>query len=280
MLPVVRPRAASPIPSQETEVKDENWPGWANEAAMVADFTAWAQHEGWVVYAETCSWDLLLVRPSDGFQIGVEAKMRLNADVVCQVLSRETHYQRGVGPDCWAVLVPAPKSVNGMQAICRHLSIVVIEGRAPDNYFSRTYKGPRFTPDLPSDRWSRFDDSEMGSRGWPERCPDERHPLPDYIPDVTGGHPSPVALTDWKIKAIKIAVVLERRGFVTRADFKALKIDPSRWTQFWLKFGEKGRWVSDSEPDFKAQHPINYQQIADDWDAWSTVLPPVQDTLA
>lgn len=259
--------------------EDPDWKGWPNEAALVADFAAWATEQGWVVYAETCGWDVLLVRPSDGFQIGIEAKMSLNATVVCQVLSREQHYRRGIGPDCWAVLVPAPKSVNGMETICRHLSIVVIAGSAPDRYAYPRRGGPRFRPNLPDEKHD-WNDTEMDWQGWPERCPDQRHVLPEYVPDVTGGKASPVSLTHWKIKAIKIAVVLERRGFVTRADFKALKIDSSRWTQYWLKSGGGGRWLSDSEPDFKAQHPVNYEQIAADWETWSTVLPPTQGDLA
>lgn len=260
--------------------QDPDWKPWEKEAELVADFTEHAKAAGWLVYAETCSWDLLLVRPEDGFQIGIEAKMSLNATVVCQVLSRESHYDRGHGPDCWAVLVPRVKTVNGMQTICRHLSIVVIEGLAPgQNYYGRAKLGPTFTPELPTrkERWSIG--SELARDGWPERCPDKRHTLPDYIPDVTGGHASPIALTDWKIRAIKIAIVLERRGYVTRPDFKALGVDASRWTQFWLKSGGGGRWLSDGEPDFKAQHPTNYEQIAADWDVWSTKLPPVAADL-
>lgn len=248
---------------------------WDTEAALVADFTAWATEKGWTAYAETADWDVLLVRDADGFQIGVEAKLSLNATVLCQILSREPAYARGIGPDCVAALAPRKKTTNGMGTLARRLGIVVIEGfqrqvmRRVDGVYGY-HPATTFTPDLPDlkDPWS----GELESRGWPERCPDERHPLPEYVPDVTGGHASPVALTEWKIKAIKIAIIIETRGWVTRADFKVLRIDPSRWTQFWLKSAGGGRWASGSEPDFKAQHPVNYEQIKADMPKWAPGL--------
>lgn len=263
-------------------MKDRDWPGWASEQAMVADFTAWAIHSGWVAYAETEGWDILLVRPSDDFQIGVEAKMSLNATVVCQVLSRDNQYRRGYGPDCRAVLVPAAKSVNGMATICRHLGIVVIKGSAPDSYSK--WKGAQFEPRLPdNDRYSSRSELDDYS-GWPELCPDTRCKLPDYVPDVIGGAPAPVSLSHWKVKAIKLMIILEARGFITRDDCKALDIDSSRWMAppfSWLKMGEeKGQWVSYAEPNFKRQHPTNYAQIKADYSKWSAGLPPQMQNLS
>jgi hypothetical protein len=163
---------------------------------------------------------------------------------------------------------------NGLSTIANRLGITVIQGMGPreDRYF-RAAKGPRFHPELPDKKssvWSWRDD-------WVERCPDKRCDLPEYVPDVTGGHSAPVALTTWKIQAIKVAILLETKGFVTRADIKALKIDPSRWTQFWLRNNGEGGWVrTDAMPDFKAQHPINYEQIRADFEKWA---PPTGNSL-
>lgn len=253
--------------SAETEA----WEAWKAETDLVADFSDHATKCGWVVYAETAGWDLLLVRPADGFQIGVEAKLSLNATVLCQILSRETSYGRGVGPDCRAALVPAKKTVNGLTTIARHLGIVVIEGHEPDRW--NKARAPNFSPGLPDEKhaWSR---SELGHGEWPELCPDQRHALPDYVPDVVGGKAAPVALTQWKIKALKVVVTIEAAGAVTRADFKALGIDPSRWTQYWLKSNGEGGWVpKPTTPDFKAQHPVNYEQIKADIAKWGPLVP-------
>lgn len=242
---------------------------WETEAAMVADFSAWATHCGWTVYAETAGWDLLLVRPADGFQIGIEAKLSLNAKVLCQVIEHD-RWRCEEGPDCHAVLVPRPKSVNGLEIIAARLGIVVITGAEPSRH--RRWKGHHFDPSLPDDRASSYGSVET----WPERCPDQRHRLPDYVPDVTGGHSAPVKLTEWKIGALKVQIILETRGFVTRADFKALRVHPSRWTQFWLRSNGEGGWVQTAAmPDFKAQHPVNYEQIKADMAKWmpATTVP-------
>lgn len=263
------------------------WEPWKTEAAMVADFAAWVARQGdggrnfnrnrveepWTVYAETAGWDLLLVR-ADGFQIGVEAKLSLNAKVLCQVLEHERYADSG--PDCHAVLVPEPKTVGGLATIARRLGIVVITASAPaENLYGKTEMSPRFRPELPQ----RAD--YMGWReDWPERCPDRRCALPDYVPDVTGGHPSPVALTKWKIAAIKAAIIMETRGFITRADFKKLGIDSSRWTQGWLQSNGEGGWVPRSTmPNFKAQHPVNYEQIKADAEKWMPAPTPTQPSL-
>lgn len=257
-------------------------PKWEKEADLCRDFTEWATKKGWVVYAECGGWDLLLVRPEDGFQIGVEAKLSLNAKVLCQVLESDDEYTGG--PDCHAVLVPRIATVNGLSMISRRLNIVVIEGvwetererwNTARGDFDKTYKAS-FRPDLPDRKNYRSYEYGRYDGCWPERCPDQRLTLPDYVPDVTGGHSAPVQLTDWKIRAIKIMIVIEKLGAVTRADFKALKIDYKRWTQFWLKSDGSGGWIPDerySMPDFKAQHPVNYEQIKADWDTWSRDLP-------
>lgn len=246
----------------------EPWTPWTTEAAMVADFVAFAAHHGWVGYAETCGWDLILHRPADGFQIGVEAKLSLNATVLVQVLGHD-HWSGEQGPDCHAILVPRPKAVNGLATIANRLGITVITGSGPEHWTK--WKGAAFHPDLPRLEHDYLTDYR---EDWPQRCPDRRCKLPDYVPDVEGGKPAPVTLTEWKIAAIKAQIILESRGFLTRQDFKALRINASRWTQFWLRSDGCGGWTdAGSMPDFKAQHPVNYEQIKADAPKW---MPPAQ----
>lgn len=259
-------------------------PKWDTEAALVADFNAWAREAGWTPYPETAGWDVLLVRDSDGFQIGVEAKLRLNVEVLCQALSREHPFSRGVGPDCRCVLVPNYGAQAGLQMIARHLGIVVVTASRRESWRGGWEPKARFQPDLPGQgAGCGFSGSELSSRGWPELCPDERHALPAYVPDVNGGESAPIALTHWKIQAIKAAIVIELVGYITRADFKALKIDPSRWTGYWLvSIGDK-RWAPHERhppPNFKAQHPLNYAQIRADIETWRTGVPSLDGWTA
>ena len=221
------------------------------EMAMCACFIdlVKAQNPEWTVYPETAGFDILLVR-DDGFQIGIEAKLRLNLKVIAQSIpSSSAFLWRDQGPDCLAVMVPSDISACDGAKICSYLGVDVIRVDRPfltdedrKAGMRAEYIGkPRFYPDLPKQGWTY---------GWHDRWVSERATLPDYVPDVPAGDKSPVQLTNWKIKAIKLLIILEKRGFVTSADFRHLEISPSRWTQgyadmVWLRKGEfRGQWVA------------------------------------
>lgn len=254
---------------------------FVNEAELVSAFCTWvaALNENrnrrgskWTVYPETGGFDLLLV-DEDGVQVGIEAKLSLNAKVICQALP-DARWAEMSGPDYRAVLVPGGKVQGHMHPIATALGLTIITARKEDGW-----KGPdiRFQPyGLPNEQEAIF---SLGD--WYSWLPEQRCKLPDYVPDVEGGKPSPVALTDWKIRAIKLLILLDRRGFVTRHDMKLLRISPTRWTDAWHGFLSpdqiKGGYVrSDRTPDLKAQHPTNYAQIEADFDQWA---PPGWDAL-
>ncbi len=216
----------------------------------------------WVAYPETAGFDILLVRASDGCQIGIEAKLVLNPKVVAQVLPLRSTYGV-VGPDYRAVLVPETKCGNELSAICAALGITVIHWRGPSA--SPYVRGPLFHPDLPSSQFQWIE-----AERWVNWCPAQRERVPEFVPDVSAGASGPLKLSEWKIKAIKIAVLLETRP-VTRADFKAIGIDPSRWVDprvGWLERTEAGYVARPGMPDFRAQHPKNYEEIRDALPRW------------
>jgi hypothetical protein len=230
---------------------------FATEVDLCARFIAGLE-KGWTPYAETSGWDILLVRDQDGFQIGIEAKLKLNLDVINQAIEDSIYWVDHAGPDCRAVLVPEGEA--GFDRIADYIGITIIRVRPP---YEKGISGPVFTPYLP-----KLKEDWMHSE-WHEWCPAKRHTLPEYVPDVAAGSSAPVQLTSWKIAAIKIMVTLEQRGYVTREDFKALKIDHRRWLKpnSWLVV-ENGRYVRGHMPDFKAQHPKVYEQIAADAPKW------------
>jgi len=233
---------------------------WATEAEMVGDFCAEVdkmREKPWTIYAETCGWDLLLVH-RDGFQLGIEAKLSLNAKVVEQALSRTTSFYDSAGPDYRAVLVPESKLQHHLVTICGALGIGVIALRERHNHL-------------------RLPDQSRCWNDWPNWCPAQRCELPDYVPDVCGGHSAPLKLTEWKIRAIKLCILLERRGFVTRTDFKDLQISPTRWTDafygFLVRAPERGGFVAGPRtPDFRREHPTNFAEIEADFDRWGAKL--------
>lgn len=219
----------------------------------------------WTAYPETGGFDILLVRKADGFQIGVEAKLKLNAKVISQAAENSSSWHACYpGPDCRAVLVPESVSYE-MSAICNFIGLTVIRTREVDGQKSR-YWGEAFRPALPGENYSSEDN-------WFELVPFERLDVPDWVPDVMAGSPSPVSLTHWKINAIKIVVTLQKRGFVTRKDFKHFGVSMPRWISGtgWLIKDGKGGWIKGPHlPDFKVQHPVNYKQIAAEYEAWKS----------
>ena len=244
-------------------MREKKTPPFRTEAEMCAAFIA-ALPAGWTAYAETGGFDILLVRGADGFQIGVEAKLRLNAEVLTQVLEADGWEYRDHGPDCRAVLVPDGYG-GGFNTIASHLAITVIRM----NPTNRGYVY-RFDPRLPEPSGGDSFLIEYHNKSWHELCPLLRLDLPEYIPDVAAGSSAPVQLTPWKIAALKIAVILETRGFVTRADFKALNIDPRRWIDgHWLIAGDAGLVRGPNCPDFAGQHPTVVEQIRDDFPEWA-----------
>lgn len=248
-------------------MKAKSAPSFSKESDLCAAFIgAIAREHDWTAYPETAGFDILLVR-KDGIQIGIEAKLTLNAHVVAQALPDwlTSAHCGAAGPHYRAVLVPEGKAGNYIATICRAIGITVIEQSARHPHSYRSY-----SPHLPCDRWV--------DEYWHEWCPLKPCDLPDYVPDCGAGNPAPIALTLWKIAAIKLAIILEERP-VTRADFKHLGISPSRWTHpfsGWLVPTELGYVAGPNLPDFKAQHPANYEQIKADKAKWMPPLPAKQ----
>jgi hypothetical protein len=243
------------------------------EAELCARFIS-ALPDGWTPFAETCGWDILLVRGADGFQIGIEAKLRLNTEVISQAIEEYgAFYADHPGPDCRAVLVPSCEP-GGFERICKYIGLTIIYVKSDaevDEGKRRYYDTPKvFEPGLPGDTHGTND------RKWFEWAPARRHDLPAYIPDVIAGSRSPIQLTSWKIGAIKIAIILERRGYLLRSDFKHVNIDHRRWLPSgngWLVLDAGVYRAAVGFPDFKTQHPRNYEEILADYDKWKPADP-------
>jgi hypothetical protein len=235
------------------------------EADLCHAFIGAVDPEIWTAYAETHGWDILLVRAEDGFQIGIQAKLRLTTEVFAQAIEEFIPLvsRPEKGPDCRAVLVPANEIAAHLGALAAHLGVTVIRMAGPA--LPKSWR--RFSPDLPllGREWA-------AQREWFELAPEKRHDLPAYVPDVAAGVASPVQLTRWKIGALKIAILLAERGFVTRRDFRLIEIDVRRWLTYGWLIVQGDRLIRGPAcPDFAAQHPKVYAQIAADG-AWRT--PP------
>jgi hypothetical protein len=100
---------------------------------------------------------------------------------------------------------------------------------------------------------------------WTDLNPANRCDLPEFLPTVPSGVPSPIQLSRWKIGALRILATLEVYGRIDRAKIKQLGCDPSRWTrgpEQWLDPVGNGLFVrSDRIPKFENQHANTYAEI-------------------
>lgn len=239
-------------------------PTYATEAELCNAFLEEVAKENmWTAYAETQGWDILLVRKTDGFQIGIQAKLKLNTAVINQAIDDSRHSVDHAGPDCRAVLVP-DWGGGDYSAIAAYVGLTVlrVDRRAWNP------QSARITPALPKlgSSWSES--------YWHEWTPARRHKLPDYVPDVQAGAKSPVQLTDWKIRALKIEIIMDKRGHITREDFRVLAIDHRRWTapgSGWLEKIGDGRWTRGKyypAATARRQHPTVYAKLLEDEEKW------------
>lgn len=220
-----------------------------SEADLCAAFIAWATGHGVRCYAEWAGWDILLVYP-DGFQLGIQAKLRLNAEVLNQTVPHRYSWgMDATGPDFRGVLVPARTALSVLAADLGLLVFHPRGGSGGDFYPSLDYRQP----------WYRDDP-------WTDWNPARRHDLPPVATDAVAGSPCPVTLTPWKLGALDVLAELAVKGPITTKRMRALGVNPARWLSgFWLLPGDsRGLWVrGDRCPKFDEQHPTAYAVALD-----------------
>lgn len=222
---------------------------YATEADLCAEFMAWVRNANggggtryapWTVYPETGGFDLLLVDPH-GRQLGIEAKLRMNAKVLVQALP--SRWSSLDGPDWRGILVPA---INADLAELAQLHGLVV-----------------FTPSGCGSYSPMLYQAEQAHDAWHDFNPAKRCELPPMVPDLPAGVPSPVRLTPWKVGALKVLAYLEANGTITARQVRALGVDPRRFcaTDGWLKSEGGGQWSRGNVPAFDQQHPAEFAEF-------------------
>jgi hypothetical protein len=245
-------------------IRAKKEPQFKTEVDLCAAFIA-AVSKGWTAYPETGNFDILLVRASDGYQIGIEAKLKLNVKVLVQAAESRWSAE-WQSPDYRAVLVPE-FGEHALSELAPHCALTVLRFRGqPPKY---VHWGDQFYPSLPSESQTNSD--------WHELVPTKRCKLPDYVPDVAAGASAPLKLTHWKVSALYIAALLDASGYVDRGDFKRFGVDIRRWISGgWLK-AENGVFVRGNYwPQFDRQHPVVWEQIKAEPKKWQRPVPLMQ----
>lgn len=232
--------------TRRKRAKDESIGAFESESHLCSEFMDFARAAGFKVYPETSEFDILLVATeksaekyntfAPGDQIGIQAKLKGNVEVLCQALPRiygvllpgETERLHKTGPHYYAVLVP---------------------GATPEFYSVAYRNGILVFAAYERDRHGGIRLEEYGLSSWEGRRRSRIrgakrfvHPEPCWVPDVEvnipAGRKGPQQLTPWKMGAVKLCLRAELNGFLTTKDFAAEKISMSRWLQNrWIRPG-------------------------------------------
>ncbi|HFF6004442.1 TPA: hypothetical protein ACGCGV_000954 [Stenotrophomonas maltophilia] len=226
---------------------------------------------GWEIYPETANFDILAVWKATGHQLGIEAKLQLNAKVADQILPHRWGGSGGDGPDFRAVLVPCTTEAN--YGIARMLEALGVQVLVPDSCSGRWRQQPGeqiqrevHRADLRSPApWDAETGNlyDYGQPAWFDWNPTHRCVLPEIVPLVAAGVPAPLRLTPWKIGALKVLADIELDGFTTAKGVRAHGVDPRRFcaSDGWLQQLGEGRWARGSIPAFDKQHPEAYADV-------------------
>lgn len=242
-----------------------------SEAALCAFFIAeFNEQPGWTCYPETGGFDVLVVHES-GRQIGVEAKLQLNAKVAEQILPAHYWFSSDApGPDHRLVIV---RNITEASAgIARMLECLGIHVWSPwvgedvrrNPETRECERVPRVQFNIQNKLWEDercAKASEYHNGHWRPALPDwnpcERIEVPVAVPDLPAGVPAPVRMTPWKQAAVRVLARLRAQGHITTRQIAAEGCSPSIWTQKWLdRAEERGKWIeSERMPKFDEHHP-------------------------
>lgn len=230
---------------------------------------------GWTCHPEAAGFDVLVVH-EDGRQIGVEAKLALNAKVADQILpSLGDEFYGRPGPDHRIVIVSKITDASaGIKKMLEHLGVRVLVAskysRLKGCSHGFNLERELFSPEKDLPRWGF---SNRMFDWWPE----ERCPVPSVVTSLPAGVPSPVRLTPWKESALRVIALMRIQGFITAKQISSYGIGVTAWTQSpgskpsWLIKGtSRGQWLeSEHMPAFDKQHP----------DAYALAVASVQESL-
>lgn len=220
---------------------------------------AMAKVPGWTCHPEAAGFDILVVH-EDGRQIGVEAKLALNAKVADQILPEhwEDYYGKP-GPDHRLVIVS--KVTDASKGIIKMLEKLGVTVLRP-NYMAGEKRGFDLRSGLFMYEDGNFTSGQPRMFDW---SPAERCQVPMLVTSLPAGVPAPVRLTPWKEAALKVIALMRAQGFITVKQIASFGIGASSWTQHtskhaWLAKGTvRGTWVeTEHMPAFDKQHPDAY----------------------
>lgn len=219
----------------------------------------------WTCYPEAGGFDILAVH-QDGRQIGIQAKLKLNAKVAQQVLPHpRDDFDGRPGPDYRLVIVASlTEASTGISRMLGMLGVRVLVPRLA----KLSMFGEEFTFGEMYELLEGI--GKASSYGHPylhDWNPEVRCAVPSVHQELPSGVPSPVQITPWKESAIRLVALMRMQGYIKAKQIADFGLGVSTWTQpigkkqAWLKKGAvRGTWVeTEHMPALDKQHPALYE---------------------
>ncbi|NVL48683.1 hypothetical protein F2S72_01575 [Pseudomonas syringae pv. actinidiae] len=217
---------------------------------------------GWTCYPEAAGFDVLAVH-QDGRQLGVQAKLALNAKVADQILPmRNGDFFDKPGPDYRMVVVA--KITPASAGIAKMLGMLGVEVMSPS--LSRCLAGDEYSFSFHNMLEGRGQQTSFGAQYLHDWNPAVRCYVPAILQALPAGVPSPIQLTPWKEMALQVVALMRHQGYITAKQIAGHGHAVTRWTQpdgarpAWLVKGAvRGQWIETANlPAFEKQHPELY----------------------
>lgn len=225
--------------------------------------------DGWTCYPEAGGFDVLVVH-DDGRQIGVEAKLVLNAKVADQILpALSDDYHAAPGPDYRLVIVGKISDANaGIAKMLAMMGVLVLSPYTHSTPADYTFGLEHVLLE------ARNSVASYTSRYLFDWNPAERCPVPMVVSGLPAGVPAPRRLTPWKEAALRVVALLRRQGSITSKQIADHGISVGYWTQSygekkaWLVKGlVRGQWLeTEHMPPFDKQHPEAYALVLQEFE--------------
>lgn len=193
------------------------------ESELCEAFMAQVQ-DRWDIYPEY-HWDIFMVRKTDGVQVGLEAKLKLNFLVINQALKNGViypHYYSNIWgsrqpkPHYAGVLIPLSEYCSLGCYTCECLGLLI----ACEHGFRKPAHGDELSGGKPIVSEKRFH-------------------VPEFKCDTIPGKPSPKALTTWRISALKLWALYEKNGFLLSSDLKTLGVSPTWFIKTYMNLSDQ-----------------------------------------
>jgi hypothetical protein len=169
----------------------------------------------WDIYPECYGYDMLMFSNDLDIQIGVQAKLRNNLQVIYQILNNTELFGgnlKKIGPHYRAVLTPI-KYDHRYNILCQHINVIKLSVESVTTIMNYHMFLNKYSP--------------LGFS--------EHHTRPPMRLNDSPGKSSPKSLSQWRINALKIMNKYYEQGYILSPQLRELKLDPSMFKN-WFEY--------------------------------------------